>query len=62
MTAVNAAVALFTPKIEIFEEERLDTSRNFFPVSRASESGDEPPVATGDAVPRCNAPDVWSKR
>ena|SRR5689334_22158094 len=52
LTAVKAAVVLFTLKTEIFADERFETSRNFFAGSTASESGEEPPVASGDPLPR----------
>lgn len=62
VTGVRAAVVLFTLKTEMFEDEMFETSRNFLAGSTASESGEEPPVATGDPVPRCRAPDVASSR
>lgn len=58
VTAVRAAVVLFTLKTEMFADEIFETSRNFFAGSSASESGEEPPVIAGDPVPRCKAPDV----
>ena len=58
VTPVRAAVVLFRLKTEMLADEIFETSRNFLAGSIASESGEEPPVTTGDPVPRCNAPDV----
>lgn len=62
VTAVRAAVVLFTLKTEMLADEMFETSRNFLAGSIASESGEEPPVTTGDPVLGCNAPDVSSSR
>ena len=60
VTGDNAAVELLTLNTEIVDEEVFATSKNFFAGSVAIESGDEPPVATGEPVTRCRAPDVGS--
>lgn len=58
LTGVRAAVVLFTLKTERVEDEAFETRKNFFAGSKASESGEEPPVNTGDPLPRCRVPDV----
>ena len=58
VAGVNAAVELFTLNTEIVADEEFATRRNFFAGSVAIESGDEPPVVTGEPVVVCRAPDV----
>jgi len=43
---------------EIDVDAEFATSRNFFAGSVAIESGEEPPVVTGEPVVRCKAPEV----
>jgi len=58
LTAVSAAVEPFTLNTEIVPDAELATSRNFFAGSVAIESGDEPPVVTGEPEVCCRAPVV----
>ena len=58
LTGDNDAVELLTVNTEIDEDEEFATSKNFFEGSVAIESGDDPPVVTGEPVVRCKAPEV----
>jgi len=58
VTADRAAVELLMLNTEIDVDAEFATSRNFFAGSVAIESGEEPPVVTGEPVVRCKAPEV----